>query len=358
MKKRIRALLTLSSLVAVLLFPPVAALAQGSLSGEVIGYDGKPVEGAVVSLDRVNVEKHFEVKTDKKGRYFLGGLRPAFYQVRLSIEGQTVANYQQFRVKLGNENELDFDLAEIRKLALAQMTDEEREAMERERARREAAAKQYKDMTTAFNTGRELFAARKYEEASMAFLRASEIDSTQHVIFSNLAVSYQRMKQYDQAIESYQKAIALLADDPDPKAESEYYFNIGIVQGRKGEMKPAVEAMEKAAKLDPDRASQAFYNLGVVLTNSGQTAEAMQSFKKSVEANPKNADAHFQLGINLVAMAEITPDGKTIPAPGTIEAFENYLKFQPDGKYAAQARGMIQTLSASVNTEFSAEGRK
>ena len=59
--------------------------------------------------------------------------------------------------------------------------------------------------------------------------------------------------------------------------------------------------------------------------------------------------------MSLVGMAQITPDGKTIPAPGTIEAFENYLLYQPEGKFAAQAKAMIQTLSASVQTEFSAE---
>ena len=358
MKKRLRALLTLSSLVAVILFSPAPAQAQSAIFGRVLGDDGKPLAGAVVNLDRIDIETHFEVETDNKGRYFLTGLRPAFYKVTLTLDGQPVAHYEQFRVKLGNENELNFDLAEIRRLAIAQMSNEEREAMEKERARREAAEEKFKDMTAAFDAGRELFAAKKYEEASIAFLKASEIDPSQHVILSNLAVSYQRLKKYDQALESYEKALALLYTDPDPKAESVYYFNIGILQGQKGKIKLAVEAMEKAAKLDPDRASQAFYNLGIVLTNSGQSSDATQAFKKAIEANPENANAHYQLGINLVAMAEVTPDGKTVPAPGTIEAFEKYLKIQPDGRYAAQAKGMIQTLSASVKTEFSAGGRK
>ena len=80
-------------------------------------------------------KKHFEVKTDQQGRYFISGLHPAFYTVVLAVNGQPVANYQEFRIKLGNENKLDFDLAEIRKLALAQLSDEEREAMAQERAR-------------------------------------------------------------------------------------------------------------------------------------------------------------------------------------------------------------------------------
>ena len=85
MNREIRALPTLATLAAVTLLLPAALPAQSSLSGEVIGEDGKPVEGAMIALDRVNVEKHFEVTTDQKGRYFIGGLHPAFYKVVLSI---------------------------------------------------------------------------------------------------------------------------------------------------------------------------------------------------------------------------------------------------------------------------------
>lgn len=355
MKRTIRSLPTLAMLAAITLLLPATLPAQSALSGEVLGEDGKPLEGALIALDRIKVEKHYEAKTDKQGRYFVGGLRPAFYKVVLAIDGHPVAHYQEFQIKLGNENTLDFDLAEIRKAALAQMTDEEREAREQERKRREAAEKKFNTMKSAFDEGRKLFMAKNYEEASIAFRRASEIDPGQHVVLGNLAISYQRLRKYDQAVESYRKAIAALADKPDPLAESEYYFNIGIVYGNKGESDHAVEAMEKAAQLDPGRAGQAFYNLGVVLSNSGKNAEALESFKKAVEADPRHANAHYQVGMNLVGMATFTADGKTIPAPGTVEAFENYLLYEPEGRFAAQAKAMIQTLSASVQTEFSAE---
>ena len=355
MNRNIRTLPTLAMLGVATLFVPAVLLAQSSLSGEVIGDDGKPLVGAVISLDRINIEKRFEIRTDAEGRYFIGGLKPAFYKVTLALDGQPVANYHEFRIQLGNDNKLDFNLPEIRKAALAQLSPEERAAREQERARRQAAEQNFNDMKSAFDEGRKFFVAKNYEAASVAFLRASELDPSQHVVLGNLAISYQRLRKYDQAIESYQKAIALLADKPDPQSESEYYFNIGIVQGHKGEPNLAVEAMEKAAKLDPNKAGQSFYNLGVVLSNSGKNAEAMEAFKRAVEADPGHANAHYQIGMNLVGMAQITPDGKTIPAPGTIEAFENYLQHAPNGRFATQAKAMIQTLSASVQTEFSKE---
>lgn len=355
MNTKIRALPTLATLAVATLLLPAALSAQSSLSGEVIGEDGKPLEGAVITLDRIKVEKNYQVKTGKDGRYFVGGLRPAFYKVVLAIDGQPVAHYQEFQIKLGNENTLDFDLAEIRKQALAQLSDEEREAREQERKRREAAEKKFTNMKSAFDEGRKLFMAKNYEAASVAFKRASEIDPKQHVVHGNLAISYQRLRKYDQALEAYKNALAALAGRPDPLAESEYYFNMGLVHGTKGESELAVEAMEKAAELDPGRAGQAFYNLGVVLSNSGKNADALEAFKKAVEEDPRHANAHYQIGMGLVGMATFTPDGKTIPAPGTVEAFENYLLYEPEGRFAAQAKAMIQTLSASVQTEFNEE---
>jgi len=59
-----------------------------------------------------------------------------------------------------------------------------------------------------------------------------------------------------------------------------------------------------------------------------------------------------------VKAATVTPEGKTVPAPGTVEAFQKYLELAPDGKYAAQAKSMIEALSQTVETKFKAEKEK
>ena len=135
-------------------------------------------------------------------------------------------------------------------------------------------------------------------------------------------------------------------------------MNMGIIHGLSGKMDNASTEMKKSAELNPANASQAYYNLGAVLVNSGKSAEAVEAFKKAVEANPKNADAQYQLGISLTGMATVTPEGKTTPAPGTVEAFQKYLELAPDGKYAAQAKSMIEALSQTVETKFKAEKEK
>ena len=355
MKKILQSFLVIAFTVTLTMFLPTLMQAQSALSGKVIDEEGKPLEGAIISFDRVNVEHHVEVKSDETGRYFMGGLKPAFYKIELIVDGETKARFAEFRIKLGNENVLDFDLAEIRRLAYAQLSDEEREAIEKERLLREAEEKKYTDMKSTFEEGQTLFKAQQYQQAAVIFQKASEIDPSRHAIFGVLGESYQRLKKFDQALESYDKALALLANEPESDSVAQYHLNIGIIRAQSGQLKPAKESMEKAAKINPVATSRAFYNLGVVLTNGGLIEEAIKAFKRAIKLDSKNSKAYYQLGISLVGMATFTSDGKTIPAPGTIEALETYLKLDPNGPNAAQAKSMISTLSGNIATDFNAK---
>jgi hypothetical protein len=72
-----------------------------------------------------------------------------------------------------------------------------------------------------------------------------------------------------------------------------------------------------------------------------------------VEVNPAYADAQFMLGRSLMGKLDLDPKtGKVIPAPGTVEALEAYLKLEPTGKYAAEAQSMLQTVQGSVETTY------
>jgi len=48
----------------------------------------------------------------------------------------------------------------------------------------------------------------------------------------------------------------------------------------------------------------------------------------------------------------MTPDGKVVAPPGTVEAFETYLKLQPNGPNAPTAQAILQTLKGGVETQF------
>ena len=41
-----------------------------------------------------------------------------------------------------------------------------------------------------------------------------------------------------------------------------------------------------------------------------------------------------------------------VPAPGTTEALNKYLELAPDGKYAQNAKDLLASLGATVQTSF------
>ncbi|MSO23612.1 MAG: tetratricopeptide repeat protein [Acidobacteria bacterium] len=346
-------------LVLLTLITPKQALAQtGSMEGDVIGFDGAPLIGATVTIDRKDIKQHFEVKkTDKKGRYFHAGLPVAFYRVAVVQDGKELYYFDNVKVPLGDAMKLDFNLKKEADRTTAQpreLTAEEKAA----KAKQEEETKKQDSMTARFQKGREFYLAKQYEQAAEEFKAAAEHDPTQHVIFANLAEAYKNTRKYDDAIQSYTKALEVLAVKPDPATEASYHMNLALVYALGGKMPEALAETEKSTTLNPSTGSKAYYNLGATLVNSGKASEAADAFKKATEVDPNNADAQYQLGICLMSRAQTTPEGKVIPAPGTVEAFQKYIDLKPNGSFAAVAKDMITTLSATVETRFKAEKEK
>ena len=55
------------------------------------------------------------------------------------------------------------------------------------------------------------------------------------------------------------------------------------------------------------------------------------ALKKATDIDPTNANAWYWYGMALMGKAQVKPDGTMVPAPGTIEAFQTYLKLAPSG---------------------------
>ena len=67
---------------------------------------------------------------------------------------------------------------------------------------------------------------------------------------------------------------------------------------------------------------------------------------------PTNANAWYWYGMALMGKAQVKPDGTMVPAPGTVEAFQTYLKLQPSGPWAPQAQASIDSLQGKESLEY------
>jgi hypothetical protein len=60
----------------------------------------------------------------------------------------------------------------------------------------------------------------------------------------------------------------------------------------------------------------------------------------------------------LLGKAEYKPDGTVVPVPGTVEAFQAYLKLQPNGPLARAAQASLDTVQGKVPTEYKKAKKK
>jgi tetratricopeptide (TPR) repeat protein len=343
----------------------------GSLAGKIIGEDGKPLQGALMKIERTDIRGNYKVKSNKKGEYFHAGLPMGMYKVTLSVNEQDLDSVSGVRVGLGDPTTVNFDLAELANRRRAQqqaaqtgelpneqlrgMSPEERKRYEETIKKRQEQLGKNKKLNETFNAGMAAFEAKDFQTAVASFTEASTVDPTQHVVWarlaeaqSNLALTKtgdERSQLNEQSFDSYRKAIELQPD-------AAYLNNFGLALVKAGKIEEGKAELTKAAELDPTNAGRYYFNLGAIMVNSGNNDGAIDAFRKAVQADPNYAAAQYQLGTALVGAAQMKPDGSIEPVPGTVEAFEKYLQIEPNGAYAEGAKGMIATLKGGVQTTY------
>lgn len=354
------------------LFAALSWAQTGAIEGDVIGEDGQPLQGALIRIERVDIKGNYRVKTNKKGHYFHAGLPLGTYNVHVEIDGQIRDAVKGVRVGLGDPVPVNFNLAEVRKRqealqAAAQagtlseeqmrgLSKEQREALEKQMRERSEAMRRNKALNDAFNAGMAAKQAGQWEVAVENFQKAAEIDPQQHVVWANLAESYMSLADTKRgpeqeaamakSLEAWEKVVSMMPN------EAAYHNNYGLALAKAKKFEQATAELEKAAAIDPAGAGRYYYNLGAVLVNTGHLEEAGQAFKKAIDADPNYAPAQYQYGIYLVSKATTTPEGQVVPPPGTIEAFQKYLQLEPNGPFAESAKGMLQTLQSTVQTQY------
>src|ERR1039458_9498427 len=97
-----------------LLFWALTSSAQiTSLEGYVKGSDGKPVEKAVINIDRTDIKGHYPTKTDKKGHYIYTGLPIGTYNISLLVDGKEADSVKGVKTHPGDPVQNDFDLSKV-----------------------------------------------------------------------------------------------------------------------------------------------------------------------------------------------------------------------------------------------------
>lgn len=355
----------------------VPALAQsfGTIKGECKDADGKPITGAVIEMVSSDSGRKYDIKVDNKGGYFSLGIAPETYTVKLLKDGQQLDFVKGFHIQLG-DNALDFDLKKSQQQA-AQQQGISAEKLKQMQEQQEKASKEnvtIKALNEKIAAANQASQAGDFQTAINVLTEATQMDASRDLIWFKLADAYrgsatgqtgdEKTKRLTSAVEDYQKAIDLKkkamassAKPEDSKTLAAYNNNLGEVLAKQGNVDGAKAAYEQAAQLDPAGAGQYYFNMGAVLTNAngandpGLRKAAVEAFDKSIAADPNRADSYYWKGSNLIGLA-ILKDDKMVAPDGTAQAFQKYLDLKPDGPHAEEAKAMLSSIGASVETSY------
>ena len=261
---------------------------------------------------------------------------------------------------MGATTEADFDLAKERADAAKQNPQAAQHAEEQANSQ-----KQFTGLKAIFDQGQSLYVQKHYAEAAAMFEKAMAVakDKNVTIVEARLADAYAHAATADKspdarkadeqkAIDAYQKALQLSPGD------ATLHAGLGGVYAEMGKVPDAQAECQKAADANPGSASICFYNLGVIMVNQGKMDDAATALKKATEVNPNNANAFYWEGMALMGKAETKPDGSVVPVPGTVEAFQAYLKLEPTGQWAQAAQASLDQIQNKVPTEYKKTKKK
>ena len=364
---------TVVSLAGLLLLALPSFAQITTLEGVVTGTDGNPVQGAVIQISRVDIKtkKPYTTKTDKKGHYIYN-LIMGTYNVACLVNDKEVDHIDNVKTSPSTSTVHNFDLkaaaaqsAAIQKAAESgglskdqerSMTPEQKKAIDEYMAKQKQAMAKNKELNDAFNAGKTAMDAKQYDQAVESFTKAGEIDPKQQAVWAALAQAYEMQAKsktgadadaaWQKSADSWTKAIDLNPND----AGLHNNYALSLAAAKK--FPEAQAELEKAATLNPAGAGQYYYNLGALEINAGQNDAANATFKKAIAIEPPYPEAFYQYGITLMAKMTLDKDGKAVPVPGTAEAFQRYLELAPTGPHAEEAKAMLASLGASIETQY------
>ncbi|HET6329847.1 MAG TPA: tetratricopeptide repeat protein [Holophagaceae bacterium] len=339
---------TLRALIPTLLLASTCLTLQAETFDRLIGTvrtsDGKPVAGAKVLLQRLDMNWKVEMTTDSKGEFARAGIVPTsaeVYQVTITKDG-----FAPFVKKFKMEVSSDTIRKEFTLSLPGEAGSNEGSATT---TAPDPALKADADARAAFNTAIPLYNAKQYAEALPNLEKAYKgmIDAVATMKDETAKADSQSLlptisKAYGLALHQTGKndeAIAPLSQivDADPKNAKNVDAMLALVEIYTKKKDDANRGKYQSILNTATGTSNASapYNEGVKAFNANRMKEAKQHLLKAVEADPSFPDSHYLLGLIEMNQGNMA---------GAKAHFHKYIELAPNGSHAEEVKGALSAL--------------
>ncbi len=281
---------------------------KARIVGNVYDEEGNPIEGVKVKLFFTRSQSGFEVLTDANGKWVASWVRGGGWNVDFKKAGYMPKKIS-IQVKESSRNPtIEIKLKKVEGFVISD------------------------ELVEALTEGNKLFEEGKYEEAIEIFEKILEEFPDAYVVNKNIGNAYFQMEKYDKAEEFYMK---ILEKDPN---NNEVILLIGNCYANWGQDEKALEWYHEIEFEKIDNPT-VLYNIGTNYYNVSEFQEALKYYKKAVEIQGDFLDGLYQLGLIHLTLGN---------HKGAIDAFESYIKQDPDSERASQVKGFIEFIKKKI----------
>jgi tetratricopeptide (TPR) repeat protein len=135
--------------------------------------------------------------------------------------------------------------------------------------------------------------ARAYTTAISRLRRVIELDPHMMRAYNNLGLCYDSLGQFDEAIQSFTRAIELNRGQKQPSAWPPLNLAVSLISLNR--LDEATARLHEALSYNP-QFPQAHYELGLVLEKERKFEEAIVPLQRAMELDPLYAEPHYTLG--------------------------------------------------------------
>jgi tetratricopeptide (TPR) repeat protein len=278
----------------------------GRMEGRVLDENGAPLEG--VSVNAALPERHGQtaLKTDKKGRWVLGGIAAGTWNFDFQLDGYLT---KQISVKLPGEGSR---LAPVEvKLAKAVPTGPPPE------------------VKAALEKAEVAFQERRFPEARAEFEKLLAMLPAQAAsIHQRIGLCYYAEKNYKEALPHLELALAAQPDSVQIRAIT---AQAALGAGMTARGRELLAGIDESTIKDPST----FFNIGIDFVSAGNTEEAVGYFTKALTLDPKDLEAYYQRGLAYIHL------GKMDAARAD---FKKILELAPPGEQADMAKKALEQI--------------
>lgn len=288
------------------------------ISGQV-HTDNGPARNVAVRLERFGGGIVDQMTTDNGGRFRFAGMVRGYYNVVVEAPGFRITR-QTADLQVLFKTFLIFELSPEAALQPADGLPNVIDSRIPQTARVEYAK------------ARSALVAKHADDAIRHLKKAVTIHPEFFEAQLALGTSYMDVREWAKAEEVLNRALALKSDSAPP------LFSLGEVYWRQKRYAAAEKALLEGLKLD-DSSWHGNFTLARLYWDMGDVARAGPAIGQTLKLKPDFAEAHLLAGNILLKINQ---------QERALMAYQDYLRLEPKGEFAAQTRALVQKLSKII----------